>query len=74
MILPNVIYYQNGQEPISVGWKVVVANSLVKISYMESYYLLEWLSNGSGEITIAAQITIDGHTEVRYFTIDVRAI
>lgn len=74
MILPNKIYYQNGEEPIDVGWKVIVANSLIKITNKETYYLLERLSNGSGEVTIAAQITIDGHTEVRYFTINVKEI
>ena len=84
IILPGKVYRQDGENvdnqgngiPLSyaVTWKVVIANSLVKISNKGGYLYLERLSNAGGEVTISASITIGDVTETRYFVIDVLSL
>ena len=84
IILPSKVYRQDGENvdnqgngiPLSynVTWKVVIANSLVKISNKSGYLYLERLSNAGGEVTISASITVGDVTETRYFVIDVSSL
>lgn len=84
IILPGKVYRQDGENvdnqgngiPLSyaVTWKVVIANSLVKISNKSGYLYLERLSNAGGEVTISASITVGDVTETRYFVIDVSSL
>ena len=84
IILPGKVYRQDGENvdnqgngiPLSynVTWKVVIANSLVKISNKSGYLYLERLSNAGGEVTISASITVGEVTETRYFVIDVSSL
>lgn len=84
IILPGKVYRQDGENvdnqgngiPLSydVTWKVVIANSLVKISNKSGYLYLERLSNAGGEVTISASIKVGDVTETRYFVIDVASL
>ena len=81
IVLPDKVYRQDGESVDGEGnaiakshdltWKVVIANSLVKISTVNSYKLLERLSNSGGQVTICASVTVNDVTETRYFVIDV---
>jgi hypothetical protein len=76
IILPKEVYRNvitngiNVTTSYAVTWKVVVANSLVKMSSVFEYIRLEKISNETGQVTISASITVDGVTETRYFVID----
>ena len=73
IMLPNYVYRYDGTDVVQheVTWKVVIANSLVKITAGTSYKLLERIDAGSGSVTISASISYEGYTHTRYFVIEV---